>query len=167
MKSFIESQFGYCSLIWMYHSRRLNNKINRLHERALRIVHRDYDNTFEELLSLDNSHTIYQRNLQKLAIEMYKVLNDLSPRFMKKLFPFSTNNYNLRHKKIFKTENIRTVHYGIETISYWGPKIWESLPCDIKYSDNLQIFKKKIKSWKPVGCNCNIFKTYIHHVGFL
>ena len=41
MKSFIESQFGYCPLIWMFHSRGLNNKINRIHERALRIRYND------------------------------------------------------------------------------------------------------------------------------
>ena len=38
MKAFIESQFGYCPLIWMFHSRFLNNKINRIHERTLRIT---------------------------------------------------------------------------------------------------------------------------------
>ena len=40
MKAFVESQFGYCPLIWMYHSRVLNNKINKLHERALRLVYK-------------------------------------------------------------------------------------------------------------------------------
>ena len=34
MKAFIESQFGYCPLVWMFHSRTLNNRINNLHERA-------------------------------------------------------------------------------------------------------------------------------------
>ena len=41
MKSFIESQFGYCTQIWMFHSRGLNNKINRIHKRALRITYND------------------------------------------------------------------------------------------------------------------------------
>ena len=41
MKSFIESQFGYCPLVWMFHSRSLNNRINHIHERALRIVYKD------------------------------------------------------------------------------------------------------------------------------
>ena len=41
MKSFIESQFGSCPLIWMFHSRGVNNKINHLHERSLRIVYND------------------------------------------------------------------------------------------------------------------------------
>ena len=53
MKSFISSQFGYCPLIWMFHTRGLNNKINLLHERALRITYGDKDLTFQELLEKD------------------------------------------------------------------------------------------------------------------
>ena len=52
MKSFIESQFDYCPVIWMFHSRLLNNRINRLHERALRLVYKDSNLSFEELLNV-------------------------------------------------------------------------------------------------------------------
>ena len=54
MKTFVESQFNYCPLIWMFHSRHLNNKINNVHEKALRIVYSDDKSTFQELL--DNPH---------------------------------------------------------------------------------------------------------------
>ena len=54
MKAFITSQFSYCPLIWMFHSRNLNNKINWTHERALRSVYQN-NLTFSELLDLDNS----------------------------------------------------------------------------------------------------------------
>ena len=50
MKAFVESQSGYCPLIWMFHSRGLNNKINVIHERALRITYKDKSSTFQELL---------------------------------------------------------------------------------------------------------------------
>ena len=50
MKAFVECQFGYCPIIWMFHSRGLNNKINRIHERALRITYKDKSSTFQELL---------------------------------------------------------------------------------------------------------------------
>ena len=73
MKTFIESQFNYCPLVWMFHNRTLNNKINRLHERALRIVYQNEELSFQELLDLDCSVTIHQRNLRKLATEMYKI----------------------------------------------------------------------------------------------
>ena len=118
MKAFVESQFGYCSLIWMYHSRVLNNKIHKLHERALRLVYKTNTSSFDELLTMDNSYTIHHRNVQKLAIEMYQVKNDLSPSFMKLIFPASTPHYHLRKESIIKTENIRTVRYGSETISF-------------------------------------------------
>ena len=82
MKTFIESQFNYCSLIWMFHSRTINNKINRLHERALRIVYSDFKSSFEGLLMKDNSFSIHERNIQSLAIEIYKFLNVLSSSFL-------------------------------------------------------------------------------------
>ena len=41
MKAFILSQFNYCPLVWMFHSRESNNHINRIHERALRITYKD------------------------------------------------------------------------------------------------------------------------------
>ena len=50
MKVFISSQFSYCPLIWMNHSRTLNSKINRIHERLLRVVYSDKKATFKELL---------------------------------------------------------------------------------------------------------------------
>ena len=69
MKAFIESQFGYCPLVWMFHSRSLNNKINRTHERALKITYNDKSSNFQELLDKDNSVTIHHRNIRTLAIK--------------------------------------------------------------------------------------------------
>ena len=77
-KSFIESQFKYCPLTWMFCSRKSNSKINRLHERALRIVYNDYERTYGELLCHDNSFSIHDQNINCLATEIYKVANDLS-----------------------------------------------------------------------------------------
>ena len=87
MKTFIESQFNYCPLLWMFHSRTLNNKINKLRERALRIVYRNDDLTFQELLDKDGAITIHDRNLQNSAIEMFKVKKNLPPQSKK----YSTN----------------------------------------------------------------------------
>ena len=97
MKAFIESQFNYCPLIWMLHSRTLNNKINRIHERALRTVYSDYNSSFNELLDKDGSFTIHQRNVQNLAIEIYKYLHGLSPAILSEVFKFNeTIPYDLR-----------------------------------------------------------------------
>ena len=132
MKAFIESQFGYCPLIWMFHSRKLNNHINRLHERALRLVYKDKNSTFEELLSKDKSFTIHHRNLQKLATEMFKVKNDLSPSCMKAIFSISDNPYNMRFYQNFKTHNIKSVYKGSETLAFRGPSTWSLVQDSIK-----------------------------------
>ena len=73
IKSFFESQFAYCPLGWMLYNRSLNDKINKLHERSLRILYKDDCSTFEQLLAQDESVTMHDRNMQKLAIEMDKV----------------------------------------------------------------------------------------------
>ena len=78
MNAFILSQFSYCPLIWMFHNRKREHRINKIHERALRIVYNDHQCTFEELPQIDNSFTIHERNLKKLATEMLKVNNELS-----------------------------------------------------------------------------------------
>ena len=74
IKSFTESEFGYCPLIWMFHSRGLNNKINRIHERALRITYNDKSSSYGELLTKNRSVTIHQRNIRALAIKIDKVM---------------------------------------------------------------------------------------------
>ena len=67
-KSFIESQFNRCPLIWMFHSRTLNNKINRLHEGALN-AYSNYKSLFFELLEIDKSFSIYHKNIDNLAFK--------------------------------------------------------------------------------------------------
>ena len=86
MNAFFSSQFGHCPLVWMFHNRRHSNKINRLHERMLRIVYKDYKSSFAELLSEDKSFTVHHKDVQKLAIEMYKIKNELCPKIMLDLF---------------------------------------------------------------------------------
>ena len=66
MKSFINSQFVYSPLIWMNHSRELNNKMTRIHEGTLRITYRDKKSTFDELFKKDNVK-IHINNLQVLV----------------------------------------------------------------------------------------------------
>ena len=167
MKAFITSQFSYCPLIWMFHSRNLNNKINRIHERALRLVYQN-NLSFSELLDLDNSVTVHQKNLQVLVIEIYEVKNGIAPEIMNNIFELQNPSYNLRSIcDQFRRENIKTVNYGLQSVRYIGPKIWELVPNNIKYCDSLSKFRKLIKSWRLESCPCRLCKTYIAHLGFI
>ena len=84
-KTFITSQFNYCPLAWMCHSRTLNNRIINIHHRALITVYQDKKSSFEELLQKQNSVSVHMKNLQCLATEIFKV----------KKWPLS-NNYGRR-----------------------------------------------------------------------
>ena len=167
MKSFITSQFGYCPLIWMFHSRTLNNKINAIHERALRITFKDSTSTFEELLSKDNSVSIHHRNLQVLAIEMFKIKNKMAPELLNEIFQEKTASYNLRRNSNFFIRKVHSVYHGTESLSFLGPKIWELVPEGLKQSESLEIFKNKIKKWVPLRCPCRLCRIYLQNVGFI
>ena len=73
MNAYFSSQFSYCPLTWMFHNRSLNHKINRSHERCLRVIYNDGHSSYDELLNLDNSVSIHHKNLQILAIETFRV----------------------------------------------------------------------------------------------
>ena len=70
----------------MFHSRQFKNRINKIHERALRLLYKDNKLTFNDLSELNNSVTIHQRNLQILATEIFKVKNNLPPEIMTEVF---------------------------------------------------------------------------------
>ena len=167
MKAFINSQFGYCPLVWMNYNRKINNRINRIHERALRVVYNNDNATFPQLLEKDNAVKIHDRNLQILATEMFKVKLGMAPVTMNDVFCIRKNDYNTRKADEFQSHCVKTVHYGTETASFLGPKLWSILANEYKRIININDFKSKIKSWVPQNCPCRLCKTYIHHVGFV
>ena len=159
MKSFIESQFNSCPLVWMFHSKHIDGRINRLHERALRVVYKDENLTFEQLLDKDNSFKIHHKNLQPLALLMFKVKNKLCPTPIQEIFKFQNGKFIL--------PKIRTERMGRETLRYSGPITWNLVPAEIKSAKTLQSFTNKIKKWKPQGCTCRLCTLFVKGVGFV
>ena len=150
----------------MFHNRLINNKINRLHERCLRIVYNDNQSTFEELLEKDNTVSVHQRNLQFLAIELYKVINGISPDLMKEVvfWLILVITCAIREHLNLGVLNLR---YGTDSLAYLAPKIWELVPNEIKAVESLASFKSATKKWKTTECPCRLCKTYIPQVGFV
>ena len=162
------SHFSYCPLIWMFHDRATNSRINKIHERALRIVYRDTESSFDELLAKDNSVSVHQRNLQLLMIEIYKTKNSLNPSFMEDIFVERPNiTYDLRNNDGLLIPRANTTAHGIETIRYVGSRLWQTLPSETKESRTLEIFKGRIKNWKTDKCNCKLCKTFIANLGYI
>ena len=168
MNAYFTSQFSYCPLIWISHSRSNNRKINNLHERCLRIIYNEKQSFFNELLNRENSVSIHIRKIQRLAVEMIMFYNGLSPPLMNNIFKLRAEySYNLRQVSEFSRPMVKSVYHGTESTSYLGPKIWNILPEKLKNIKNLEHFKKEIKTWKPDNCPCRLCKVYIESVGFL
>ena len=113
LKVFVESKFGYCLLTWMFYGRRANSKINNIHERALRIVYKNNVLSFEELLELHKSFKIPHSNVQSLAIELFKIKNNVSVTIMNDIFQPRAVSYNLRSQIDFNRSNINSEHFEI------------------------------------------------------
>ena len=122
--STIKSQFSFCPLVWMFCSRTLNNMINKLHERSLRIILNDYSSNFNILLENNNDISNHHRNIQALLIEVFKMKNELAPPIMESILNKRFNTYNQRNFQEFLMERKRTVWYGLETFSYCYPQLW-------------------------------------------
>ena len=147
----------------MFHSRNLNNKINRIHEWALRLVYQD-NLSFSELLNLDNSVTVHQKNLQVLVTEIYKVKNGIAPEIMKDIFELQNPSYNLRSScNQFRRQKIKTVPYGLQSIRYIGPKNPQKAH---EFSlTNAQISKRREAFANNSSANIKLSKSQLQKIG--
>ena len=143
----------------MFHSRKLNHRLNKIHELPLRIIYNDHFHIYN---GRDSFFMIHERNLQKLAIEMLKVNNGLSVQLVSENFHFAKSHYNFRHQPgtKFQVDHVKTETYAKQLV-YLGPKIWNYIPQEIKAA-----FKTKMKCWKPI-CLCRICRIYIQLVAIM
>ena len=136
------------------HNRTNNSKINRLHERCFRLIYNDKKSSFEDLLQKGGSVSIHRRNLTTLAVELFKVFKSLSPVIFVEAFPVrQQSQYNMRNYSYFAMPRAKTVNHGLESLSYIGAKLWDSIPSHMKEIDSINEFKHVIKTWKPDLCS--------------
>ena len=152
----------------MFCGRKLNRKINHIHERALRFVYDDYTSTFESLLEKDKSVSIHHRNIHRVAIEMYKVINNLSPGIIQDLFQKRDISTLRIQTNTFIRPYVDTVYKGEDSLRNFGPIVWNKLlPNKFKSASTLEEFKKSIKLWVPKNCPCRLCKDFIPGIGYI
>ena len=92
----------------MFCSKTANKDINRTNKRALRVLYRDYDSSFDQLLARAGSVTVHQKNLQSLMIEIYKTMNHLNPSYIWEFFVKKDISYNLRTKELCRLPSAKS-----------------------------------------------------------
>ena len=107
----------------------------------------------------------HQRNIQSLAIELFKVKGNLSNNIMYDIF--QTRKINLRSQAHFASYCVNTNKFGLNSLRYFASKVWRMVPLEIKNSESVEILKIKIRNWEPKDCYCYLCKTYINNLGFV
>ena len=98
---------------------------------------------------------------------MYKVYNNILPNVLGEFLTNRTLRYNFRNTSTFTRDKVSTAYYGLNSLRIIGPKIWDLLPSDIKFTPNIESFLARIKTWKVEDCPCRLCKQYIGGVGFI
>ena len=127
----------------MFTSRYLNNALNSIDERALRLIYNDYELPLDRILEDEKQKSIHQKNIELLAIEIYKSQVGLTPLIMSDLFVTRENNYSLRTFQELESSRRQTVTIGTETIFYRGPQIWNLILERLRALEKLTNFEKK------------------------
>ena len=116
---------------------------------------------------MSNECTIHIKDIKVLMTEIYEFLNDLSPLIMNDIFQKQETYYSLRNPRSLVSKRKFTTTYGIDTIFFSGPKIWQDLPQNIKNSDSLNLLKSNIKRYGTLTCHYRLFESFIPCVGYI
>ena len=135
----------YCQLVWSFCSKTDMSKLEKLQCRALRFVSGDFAMRSSDLLNLFDISPLSSIAVKKVAIALYKCINDISPKFLCNRFTVR-NLYNLRGKKSIYLRSPNTTSYGIFCFSYLGAKVWNKLSNDVKNAATVDDFSKCIYS---------------------
>ena len=163
MKSFIEAQFCYCPLVWMFHHGVLNRKINYLHERSIR----DGISLFQKLLQKDHSFTIHHRIIKSLAIDLYKINENFSNKIMSSITPPRLIKYGLRTQSDFLKISVNSSKPGLNSIRFFTSNFWQIVLMKMKILKNLEDFKFKISRWEHDGFDYNLYKDLMPNLGYV
>ena len=148
---FINSQFNYAPLMWMFANKCSIDRILKIHKRTVKIVYDVYDESYENLLNRSGDISIHQKHLRYLAIEVYKSLAKLNPGFMWNFFERNHTPYNLRRGDLLLLPPAKSIRYGVNSLAFRGSLLWNNLPPQVKESQTLEEFKNIIKNLRSVS----------------
>ena len=156
--AFIDSQFNYAPLIWMFCRKGLYLKMQKIHHKTLKVIYQS-NKTYEELLELSETVSIHQRHLRFLVTEVYKSTSYLNPKFMCSFFTHKETPYNLRKGQVLSLPPARSTYYGTNSVHFRAFLIWTKLPNYIKCSRSVCEFKNNIKNFRDIDCGFLICRT--------
>ena len=152
--SFIVSNFNYCPLAWHFCSASSTNKIEKIQERALRFINNDFTSSLQSLLTSTNTLPLHVRRMKQMASEVYKIVNDIAPDYIKDLVKIKKSNYNFRRENQASLPAVKSTRYGLRSFRYEAARIWNCLPNDVRLAESFPQFKRLLHAWDGDICGC-------------
>ena len=138
--------FDYCSPVWDCLSGYLSDKLQKLQNRAARVITKSpFDTSSNHLLSTLSWERLSLRRKKQKALMMYKTMNDLAPDYLQSLFSQHHSAYNLRNSEGRLTLSKPSTNYLKRSFSYSGAMLWNNLPKNLKNAASVEHFKRNIK----------------------
>ena len=156
-QKFILSNFSYCPVTLIFCGKENCAKLEKLQERALRIVFNDGHTSYETLCESANTLPLNVYGVRFLGIEVYKCVNGLNPKYMNDMLVIRPNADRLRDSSRAIQPKFSSVGFGFKSFKYFGAKLWDVLPSTVKRSDNLFIFKDRLTEWCHANRSLDIF----------
>ena len=154
--SFIVSNFNYCPLVWHHCSKESAKRMEKIQERGLRFVYNDASSSYADLLIKGRKNALYVERIKKIALFVYKCINQIGPSTSFDLYENMNTTYNLRDKNKLVQPKVNTTTFGLRSLRYSGASLYNQLPNNLKESLDLNQFKNLLKSWVGPTCKCGI-----------
>ena len=145
--SYINSNFNYCSVIWMFSNKMQAEKLEKTNKRAIRFVTDKGHMEYENILSQERLLSINKQCKKAIAVLMYKIKKGLAPSYLRDLMTVQDIKYDMRDSEKCVMPQYNTVQYGKNSVKYYGVKLWNTLPIAIKTSPSLNTFKSGVTEW--------------------
>ena len=154
-RSFVLSQFNYCPLVWHFCGTSSIHKLERIQERTLRFVFNDYVTEYNQLLELNGESTLYLKRVRIMAQQVYKAINNQSPKYVRDLLSERNNRYSNRRPLNLYIPRVNQRKFGYRSYYFEAPTVWNSLPLEIRKAEYFHEFKQLINSWTGPLCRCS------------
>ena len=145
--SYIKCNMNYCSVVWMFANKTEIDKLERTNKRALRVITDKGHLSYEQLCNEEKQLDVFKHCVKAAAILMYKVWHSRAPQYINEMFTVQESHYEMRDNCKFSLPGFQTIRYGKHSFRYYGAKLWNSIPLEIKKKDSLNTFKSAITQW--------------------
>ena len=144
----------YCSAVWFECSKNSRWKLEKMHERALRVATNNASLVYKDLLADTKICSLYVLHMKTFLELVYKVQHSMVPPIDVHFYKTCERFHNLRDADNLHKPQFKTVTYGYHSLKYQGPHLWNKLPNSVKKDNgSFQMFKDKLRSWAPT-CVC-------------